>query len=213
MLQLLIVGAGGHAQVVADIALSLARAGKEIELVGFIDDNASLWNKRIFGLPVLGPARMIPNLHFDALVIGIGNNALRRQLACHWLHAGVEFATLVHPSAVVAHDVAIGTGTVLCAGTIVNTGCSIGSNVILNTACSVDHHNKIGDYAHIAPGAHTGGDVYVAEGSLIGIGAVVMPQRCVAEWATVGAGAVVTHHIAANQTVIGIPARPMEHSS
>ena len=212
MLRLLIVGAGGHAQVVADVALSLARDGTQVEVVGFVDDNASLWNKQILGIPVLGPARMIPSCHFDALVIGVGNNALRQQLACHWLQVGVEFATLLHPSAIVAHDVSIGVGTVLCAGAIVNTGSSIGNNVILNTACSVDHHNRIGDYVHIAPGAHTGGDVHVAEGSLIGIGSVVMPQSSVAEWVTVGAGSVVTCHIAANQTVIGIPARLIKHS-
>lgn len=210
MLKLLIVGAGGHAQVVADIALTLARTGKDIELVGFIDDNSSLWGKNILGAPVLGPTHMFPDSRFDAIIIGIGNNTLRRQLAQHWLQMGVEFATLIHPSAVVAQNVQIGVSTVLCAGAIVNTGSSIGNHVILNTACSVDHHNRIGDYVHIAPGAHVGGDVHVAEGSLIGIGAVIMPQRRVAAWATVGAGAVVTRHIEPNQTVVGIPARPAD---
>jgi acetyltransferase-like isoleucine patch superfamily enzyme len=79
--------------------------------------------------------------------------------------------------------------------------------VVLNTSCSVDHHNCIGSHAQIAPGAHLGGNVVVGEGALIGIGAVVLPQRGVGQWATVGAGAVVTRNIPDFATAVGLPAR------
>ena len=109
----------------------------------------------------------MPCLHcpFDALVVGIGSNPARQAIAHRWQERGGTFVTLVHPAAVVAQDVMIGPGTVLCAGAIVNTGSRIGSHVILNTACSVDHHNLSVTYVHVAPGAHLGGDVQVAEGT------------------------------------------------
>ena len=67
--------------------------------------------------------------------------------------------------------------------------------------------NVIGDHAHIAPGVHLGGDVTIGEGTLIGIGAVVMPQRRVGAWCTVGAGAVVTRDLPDQVVAIGAPAR------
>lgn len=214
MARLLILGAGGHAQVVAEIVHAMARVGNDIEVAGFLDDDPQLWGHNVLGATVFGPTRSIPDCEFDSLIIGIGSNAIRQQLSQHWQQMNATFGTLIHPSAVVAHNVEIGPGTVLCAGVIVNTGSHIGRSVILNTACSVDHHNVIGDYAHIAPGARLGGDVQVAEGSLVGIGAIVLPQQHVGDWATVGAGAVVTQPVVPGQTVIGIPAHPLErHAS
>lgn len=209
LLRVLIIGAGGHAQVVADIVKSMGRAGAALTVAGFLDDDARLWGRRILGAPVLGPTDATPRCPFDALVVGIGSNPVRRTIALRWQERGGAFVTLVHPSAVVAKDVVLGPGTVLCAGAIVNTGSRIGSHAILNTACSVDHHNIIADFAHIAPGARLGGDVQVAEGTLVGIGAIVLPQRYVAAWACVGAGAVVTRSVESSQTVIGVPAYPV----
>jgi len=42
---------------------------------------------------------------------------------------------------------------------------------------------------------------------LVGIGAIVMPQRNVGEWAVVGAGALVQRTVDDYTTVVGIPAR------
>jgi hypothetical protein len=65
-----------------------------------------------------------------------------------------------------------------------------GAGVSLNTGCTVDHHNVIGDYAHIAPGAHLGGDVTAGEGAFVYIGASVAPQRKVGAWSTAGGGVI-----------------------
>ena len=46
-----IIGAGGHAKVVADTVLA---SGSD-QIVGFFDDNPALWKNTIFGLPVRGP--------------------------------------------------------------------------------------------------------------------------------------------------------------
>ena len=129
-MQLLILGAGGHAQVVADAALAMSRSGIDISIAGFLDDNQSLWGSTRFGAPVLGPIRSVPDCVFDAVIVGIGSNQLRMQVSSYWQEQGVKFATLVHPSAVVGREVQIGAGTVLCAGAIVNTGSRIGEHVI-----------------------------------------------------------------------------------
>ncbi|MGB9844120.1 MAG: transferase, partial [Caldisericia bacterium] len=65
----------------------------------------------------------------------------------------------------------------------------------------------IGDFVHIAPGVHTGGNVTIAEGSLIGIGSTILPNIKIGRWSIVGAGSVVIDNIPDNVVVVGVPAK------
>lgn len=210
MVRILILGAGGHAQVVADILLRARDAGQPITPIGYLDDDASLHGKVLVDLPVLGYTSSLGRIPHDAVIIAIGNNQIRKRLADELSAAGETFASARHPSAIIAPDVRIGSGVMICAGVVVNTGTVIGAHVILNTGCTVDHHNSIGSHAHIAPGVHTGGEVVIEEGVLVGIGATVAPRTSVGGWAVVGAGAVVTKPVPPGITVVGVPARPLQ---
>ena len=81
------------------------------------------------------------------------------------------------------------------------------ADVILNTGCTVDHHNQIGDHAHIAPGVHLGGEVVIGEGTLVSIGATVILLRTIGAWSMIGAGSVVTKDIPDGVSAVGAPAR------
>jgi acetyltransferase-like isoleucine patch superfamily enzyme len=94
----------------------------------------------------------------------------------------------------------------VCAGAIVQPGASIGSHTIINTGASVDHDCGIGDFVHIAPGVHLAGGVRIAEGAFLGIGAGVLPNVCVGEWAVLGAGAVAIRDVGARSVAVGVPA-------
>lgn len=207
MKQVLIIGAGGHAQVAADILLRMADVGMEVEPIGYLDDDPRLLGSMWLGLPVLGPTAALDLIAHDAVLIAIGHNQTRRRLYERFRARGEQFIIARHPSAIIAPDVQIGAGTVIAARATVNPGARIGANVILNTGCIVEHHNRIGAHAHIAPGATLGGDVVVGEGALIGIGATVLPQGAVGDWSTVGGGALVAEPVGDGITVAGVPAR------
>ncbi len=210
MIHVLILGAGGHAQVIADILLSLNEAGSPLQPIGFLDDNPALIGQSRLGLAILGSLNQLSEVAHDAVIIGIGHNPTRSRLYQRLQVEGEQFISACHPRAIVARDVVIGTGSVVNAGAVINPGASIGQNVIVNTSCSIDHHNVIYDHVHIAPGAHLGGDVCVEEGAFVGIGAIVMPQRRVGAWSTVGAAALVHRDVPCHTTVIGVPARQLE---
>lgn len=209
-MRVLIVGAGGHAQVVADILLRMRDCGEAVEPVGYVDDNQSLAGQTLLGLPVLGTTSDIGKLAHDAVVVAVGDNATRRRLFDRLRQTGEQFVTVRHPQAVVAPDVTIGVGTMVCAGVVINPGAVIGLNVILNTSCSIDHHNRIGDHVHIAPGVHLGGEVVVGEGALVGIGATVTPRLRIGAWSVVGAGSLVHHDVPDGVKVVGNPAHILE---
>jgi sugar O-acyltransferase (sialic acid O-acetyltransferase NeuD family) len=206
----LIIRAGGHAQVVADILLRTGEQDISIQPIGYLDDNPALQGQRFLGLTVLGAIANLSAIAHDAVIVAIGDNRSRQQVYEKLQNQNERFAVARHPSAVIAPDVQLGPGSMICAGVIVNPASLIGANVILNTGCTIDHHNFIGSHAHIAPGVHLGGEVTIGEGALIGIGATVMPRCRVGAWSVVGAGAVVNRDLPDGVTAMGVPAKVIE---
>jgi sugar O-acyltransferase (sialic acid O-acetyltransferase NeuD family) len=204
---ILIVGAGGHGQVVADIFRACRDAGVASDQVAFLDDDRACHGRSLIGSPVIGPVSRSSDIPHDAVIVAIGDNLTRARVFLRFADAGEQMAIGAHPRGTVAGDVILGPGSVVCAGAVINTGTTIGCNVIVNTGATVDHHSVIGAHAHIAPGVHMGGAVHVGDGALVGIGATVLPGVRIGEWSTVGAGAVVTADVPPHATVIGVPAR------
>jgi acetyltransferase EpsM len=206
--RILIVGAGGHAHVVADAIGRLARAGEDVSIVGLLDDARGLHGTAVLGWPVLGAVEEIGHIAHDACVLAVGDNRVRRELFARLAGRGERFATVVHPTAVIGTGVEIGAGTFVAAQAVLNPEARVGENVIVNTAAVVEHHCVVGAHAHVAPGARLGGQAAVEEGVLVGIGATVMPRCSVGAWSTVGAGSVVHRPVPPNVVVVGVPARP-----
>ena len=196
MKKLVIIGAGGNGKVIADIAEK--NGYKDIV---FLDDNDDV--NKCGGYPVVGKICEADNINAD-FVIGIGNASVRKRI-----QESIDenkIVTLIHPNAVVADDVAIGSGTVIMAGAVINSGTHIGKGCIINTCSSVDHDCKVGDYVHISVGSHLCGTVVVQDETWIGAGAVVSNNVSVCGGCMVGAGAVVIKDIEESGTYVGVPA-------
>jgi sugar O-acyltransferase (sialic acid O-acetyltransferase NeuD family) len=211
MRRVLIVGAGGFAEVVADMLLRLRDSGEAVEPVGYLDDNRSLYGKTMLGLPVLGDIASLSGIPHDSVVITIGNNRVRNRIFEQLKQQGQQFATVIHPSAIIPQDVSIGEGSIICGGVVLNTGTIIGSNTILSISCAISHHNHIGSHTHIGPGVNLCGGVTIGEGTLVGAGAVATPLCRVGSWSTVGAGAVVIEDIPDQVVAVGSPAKVIKH--
>jgi len=207
-MRIAIVGAGGHATVVGDILLRMREAGAQVEPVAFIDETPPGPPRSILSLRIIdGGLDALRTVGCDAVIVAIRENSARRRVSEQLRQAGLLLAIARHPFSMVAPDVDLGPGVVICAGAVVNPSTRVGCSAILNTNASVDHHNVIGDFVHIAPGAHLGGAVTVGDDSLIGIGASVLPRLKIGRRTVVGAGAVVTRDVPDDVVAIGVPAR------
>lgn len=198
--KLVIVGAGGHGSVIADMARL-----NGYESIAFLDDACT---ERADGYPVVGKVEEAPRFMADAdFILAIGNNVTRKRLQAWLSDQGASLATLIHPAAVIGERVTVGKGTAIMAGAVVNPDATVGDGVILNTCSSVDHDCRVGHFAHVSVGAHLCGTVTVGDGSFICAGATLINNVSVCEGATVGAGAVVIRDITEKGTYVGVPAR------
>ena len=207
MEQIIIIGAGGHAKVIAEIFSLTAK----YEVIGLLDH--ALVGKKIGGFPVLGGDELLPRLRADGVSVafvavgGAGNNLPRMKIFERVSALGFTFANAIHPSAILSDSVHLGQGIAVMARVVINPDTKIGDNVIINTGAIVEHDCKIESHAHISPGAVLCGEVCVESAAHIGAGATIRQNIRIGECAVVGAGAVVVKDVGANTVVVGTPAR------
>lgn len=194
--KVILVGAGGHAKVIADIVL---KSGDQ--LLGFLDDDPT--KTSVLGYPVLGRIEEWERFSKEAkFLLAIGNNHVRETLA---ETLKVDWYTAIHPSAQIGIDVVIGEGTAVMANAVINPGARIGKHCIVNTASVIEHDNRIEDYVHVSVGTKLGGTVRIGKASWIGIGATVRNNVTICSDCLVGAGAVVVKDLFEPGVYVGVP--------
>ncbi len=197
---LLLLGCGGHARSVADIALDLG-----IPDLLFVDANARdgeviagfravrEWPTTIGGGWAAFPA--------------VGSASGRKAVVETIRQRGARLATLVSRRAYVGHAATVGEGTLVAHGAHVGPFVRIGVGAIINTGALIDHESVVGDYTHIAVNATIAGRCRIGARALVGAGAVLIDDVSIADDVTIGAGAVVVEDAAISGVYVGVPAR------
>lgn len=203
----IVLGAGGHAKVLIN-ALQLC----SVEILGITDPDPALIGHEILGVSVIGTDDKLKDYSVEKvhLVNGLGSVSLpkaRCKIFEKYKKLGFVFATVVHPTAIIAAAVKIGEGAQLMAGVILQPGVCIGDNVIINTRASVDHDCAIGSHTHIAPGVILSGDVKVGIGGHVGTGASMVQGVGVGNDCLIGAGSVVLKDLPDGVKAYGCPAK------
>jgi len=187
-----LMGAGGHARVVADLAVALGA-----EIIGVCDPGlAGEGLEKWQGLDVLGDDEYLLSISpMKAFLLnGVGKmpgSSLRADLYRRFDDAGFTFPPLIHPAAWVSPGASISNGSQVMAGAVIQTGAFLGCNSLLNTGSSVDHDSHVGAHAHIAPGVTICGDVTIGDHAFVGAGTTIIQGLCVSEKAFVKAGSLV----------------------
>jgi len=204
--RVVIYGAGGHGQVVAEI---IELVGK-YHILGFVDDDPTLQGQQVGGYPVLGDRSALQGLRdrgVSRCIVAIGNNEARGELASLVKSLGFDLITVVHPSAQVSPRAAIGEGSVVEACAVIKTGSSIGRLAIINSCASIGDYVVIGERVHISPGVSIATGVEIGEGTHIGMGASIIPKVKIGRNVVVGANAAVIRDLPDNVVAVGVPAR------
>lgn len=205
--QLLIFGAGGFGREVAWLARQ--RWGSEIDLC-FMVDRPEYLADDVHRIPVrlLDDCAAKPD---SRCIIALGSPAQRRAAAMACKSRGLSPTVVVHPRVEASDTVSIGSGSVICAGTILTVDIEIGPHVHVNLACTIGHDVKIGGFSTLAPGVHVSGNVNIGEGVSIGTGATIINGDAgnpllIGDGAVIAAGACVTKSVEPSSLVAGVPA-------
>lgn len=197
--KLIILGCGGHARSLADVAIA-----NGISQLVFVDDNARE-NEKQFGFPVL---RYLPAEEDADYIVAIGDNQSREKVFTAL--ANKNITTLIANDAYIGVNAHIGQGVLVAHGAHIGPNATIGANTIINTHCVIEHDCIIGKHSHISVNAVVAGKSQVDDFVMIGTGATVIDNIKICSHVRVGAGAIVVRDIQEPGIYVGIPARKIK---
>lgn len=206
MKNIIIVGAGGVGRETAWIIEQINIKKETYKILGFIDDNESIWNSNINGYKVLGGLDyLLENKMNSKIVVSIADYKIKKYIV-EKLNS-YEFETIIHPDVFIHSSNKIGKGTIIYPGTIMTTNITIGNHVIISPKVGIGHDSKIEDYVSILWNVSISGFDYIKEGTFIGSNATIIQGKMIGENTVIGAGAVVINNLEKNVVAIGIPAQ------
>ncbi len=205
---LILIGGGGHATVLAELANDL-----QLPMLGFTEAQAHDRHSLLTGLDFLGDDSVIFSSHKPdeiRLINGLGSTGKikrRETLFSHFTAEGYGFTDLIHPTSYLSPSLSHGQGLQALAGAIINTGARLGDNVLINSRALVEHHCVIGSHSHIASGAVLCGTCQIGESVHIGAGAVINQGITIGDGAIIASGAVVIADVPDGSLMAGVPAQ------
>ena len=199
---LVIIGSGGHAVSVVNVAIS---AGYTIKC--FVDKNKKISN--LLGFNVVDSVEEVDEWTSYHFGIAIGDNALRERLynALKDKYFNLTFPALIHASAIISSFTNLDEGTVVMPNAVIGPNSTIGKFCLINTHASVDHDCVMMDFSSIAPGAAIGGQVHIGNRSAISIGTSVKHGIKIGDDSIVGANSYLNKDMPNNQIAYGSPAK------
>lgn len=200
MKRLIMIGAGGHAESVADsIDTDL------YELVGFIDSNKTGTH---IGLPIFGKdITNVPDYMSCVYFVSIGDVGYRELWFKKIQERQLPVINIIDKTALISRSASIGIGNFIGKFAVINAGTKVGDNNVINTKALIEHECRIGSHTHLSTNSTINGDVVVEDSVFFGSTAVCNGQLKIGHHAVVGSGSVVIKEVEPWTTVVGAPAR------
>lgn len=198
--KLIIMGFGGHARSVADVALACGYH----ELL-FVEQSAAP-TENFLGHRVIQDVDNLDDSWNDAFAAS--GNALQREEQCKTIERmGLSLITLLSPFASIGVGSQISPGCFIGPHVHIGPMAVVGRACIINTGAIVEHESAVGNYSHVSVNSVIAGRSKLGAFSMLGASATIIDRLSVADNVVIGAGAVVVASIESSGIYAGIPAR------
>jgi sugar O-acyltransferase (sialic acid O-acetyltransferase NeuD family) len=203
--KLIVLGDGGHARAVVDVALSTGEFDIE-SVVGIDEANKALWQK--MGINWVSETALEGLPHTELFgIVGLGqikDPEPRAKAYSRLISLGIELATIVSPSSYVSKTAAIGKGSIVMHGAVVNAYARVGENSIINSMALIEHDSVVGDHSHISTGAIVNGQCQIGDKTFVGSGAILKNGISIGSGCLVPIGALVVSDLQDGQQAPGL---------
>jgi sugar O-acyltransferase (sialic acid O-acetyltransferase NeuD family) len=208
--KLVIVGAGGFGREMLAWARQSLQFEREWAIKGFIDDNSNALVRKNTPAPLLGSVQDHQPSADEVFVCAMGVPSIKRRCCELLAGRGAVFTRLIHRTAVLGDNVALGEGVILCPFSVVSGNNRLGRCVAINLHSSIDHDANVGDWSQVNCHCDVTGAVQIGREVFLGSSVAIIPGVKVGDGAYVGAGAVVLRDVLPGTKVFGVPARQKE---
>lgn len=168
--KLLILGAGGFGQSVAEVAELLGKW----KSISFVDDR---WpeQKQAGHYTIITNIQALPtmNLHSFEAIIAVGNNQIRQKWQQLLLDLSIPITTIIHPQTVIAPSAKIGQGVSIMAGCVIGTNTIIQDGAILNMGTLLDHDVVVEQFVHLSIGVKVASNNIIPTFSFLEVGSII----------------------------------------
>lgn len=213
MKDILIYGAGGFGREVACLIKSINAYSDTWRVLGFLDDNASLWKTRNEYGEILGGIDYLNNYsHQIAVALAIGSPKAVEMIYGKISNNKVLYPNLISPEVLIADE----NNYFLGEGNIIQKQCSISCNVhlgnfnILNSGVGIGHDVSIGSFNSFMPVVRISGEVKIGERNFFGVGAIVVQRLKIGRDVKLSAGSVLLTKPKDGYLYMGNPAKKTE---
>ncbi len=122
---------------------------------------------------------------------------------------GAQFATIIHPTAIISKFAEIGEGSVITQRSGINTNAKVGKFVTLLES-RMGHDSSIGDFSTLSGDCNINGHVTIGKDVYVSCGVSIAPSKKIGDNVKIGIGSVVISNVKAGITVFGNPAKIIE---
>ncbi|MGJ4927673.1 NeuD/PglB/VioB family sugar acetyltransferase [Bradyrhizobium sp. HKCCYLS2038] len=197
---LIILGFGGHARSVAEVALTGG-----VRSLMFVDDNARE-GENFLGFPAVRALEHAMPMGWSCMP-AIGDGTLRTAQFEFARSMGWPLAKVIATDASIHSYDSIGPGCFVGHHAHVGPSARVGEGCIINTGAIVEHESTVGNFSHVSVNAVVAGRSRLGSFVFLGAGAVVIDGVSVGDRITIGAGATVIKSLDVPGTYVGSPAR------
>ncbi len=212
MKKIIIIGGKGNGTLALSTISDINKEKKEWEILGFLNDRET---EPIMGYPVLGKVEhdvitkylTDPNVFFFYALISVKLN-FKFLSKLHNLCIPLErFATLIHPTVIMAENVKIGHGTIVMAQSCISAYSVIGNFAQLLPQTFLGTQATLEDYCYMAPKSYVGAYSTLHEGAYMGPNSAIIEFKSMGKWSLAGMGSIIIKDVPEYTKVVGNPSR------
>ena len=208
MNKIYIVGAGGFGRELLWWIKDINRKKSTWEIVGFLDDDPHALDGYECDYDIVGSIKDWTPKTDEVFALALGSPALKRKIVGIMKAKGANFATVIHPTAMLSEFAHYGEGFVMFPYSKLSANSTVGDFVTL-LATPIGHDTIIGDYSVISGGCNILRNVVIGSDVFVAAGVCIAQDVHIGDAAYLGLGSVVLKDVQPGDTVFGNPARAM----